>query len=352
MSPNPGGLESYVLNMYRGIDKEKIRFDFLSNFEEPLAVESKIDNANTTIHRIVSRKKNPIKSYCQLKKIFKENRYDYVHLHIMTYNWLTPAILAYKYGAKVILHSHSAQRFDAMPKKEKVLNYLGKWNLKRFKYLKLACSEKAGESLFGTDYQIMENGIDYDKFKYSDDARSVIRNKYKITDDEIVIGHVGNFVDIKNYPFIVNVFNQILKINANCRLMLIGDYHHNTSVLEQIKNLKIEDKVILTGKIDDSHIHYSAMDAYFLPSHFEGLNISLIEAQANGLKCFINKDLDQDGDISGNIYPIDIQENDNKVAHIILANYQVNNRNIVHLRAAYDYHKAALKLQHFYIEHL
>src|SRR5690554_2678327 len=137
MSPNPGGLESYVLNMYSGIDKEKIRFDFLSNFDEPLAVESKIDSANTTIHRIVSRKKNLIKSNYQLKKIFKENHYDYVHLHIMTYNWLTPAILAYKRGSKVILHSHIAQRFDVMSKKEKILNYIGKWNLKRFKYLKL-----------------------------------------------------------------------------------------------------------------------------------------------------------------------------------------------------------------------
>lgn len=104
------------------------------------------------------------------------------------------------------------------------MNDINKLLIRRKKYLRFACGEEAGKSLFGEkQYTIIENGIDFDKYKFNEIYRKNIRNKYNVKENDILIGHVGNFSEIKNYNYLIELFYFLRKINKNYKLLLIGD---------------------------------------------------------------------------------------------------------------------------------
>lgn len=289
-----GGVESVVMNYYRNIDRNKVQFDFLCSESSTDIPYEEIEKLGGRVF-IVPNYTKVFKYQKELKKIFKENNYKIVHSHISTMS-VFPLRAAKKAGVPVrIAHSHSTTN-----KKEKKKNLL-KQVLRPFSRVYatdyMCCSELAGRWLFGDkeydkgNVYLLNNAIDLDKFKYNESLRKEKRKELGISDDTLVIGHVGRFVEQKNHRFLIDVFNEVHKQKENSILLLAGQGPLIEEMKEKVKILGIEDSVKFLGQRNDINELYQAFDVFCLPSLYEGLPVVGVEAQATGLLCELSNDM-------------------------------------------------------------
>ena len=283
-----GGVESVVMNYYRHIDRTKIQFDFICDNDSTNIPYEEIEKLGGKVILIPPYQK-VFKYHNALKKVLKDGNYKIVHSHINTLSVFS-LFAAKCAGVPVrIAHSHSTTN-----KKEKKKNLL-KQVLRTFSRLfatdYMCCSELAGRWLFGNkeydkgNVYLLNNAIDLDKFKYDEKVRKEKRKELNISDDTLVIGHVGRFVEQKNHRFLIDIFNEYHKENKNSILMLIGQGPLLLEIKEKVKKLNIEDKVLFLGQKENIYDYYNAMDLFLFPSLYEGLGMVMIEAQVNGVSC-------------------------------------------------------------------
>lgn len=354
IGPNKGGLESFTYNIQNHINLSEFQFDYTNTFDKPVAYENEKLEQGSKIFNLCPRKRNPIKSYIQLKNIINNEKYDYVHFHCMHYCWFEPILITCKKTeAQMIVHSHLTGFNHKTSKKEIILDKLGRIMTKKCNFLKLACGEQAGKWLFNNkNFKIITNGIDITQFRFDNIKRKENREKYNI-DNDIVIGHVGNFSYQKNYPKLIEIFYEMHKLDNRYKLMLVGDDKKGEAerIKEMIKSLGLEEFVIFTGLIDNRINIYSAFDLYIFPSFYEGLNISLIEAQCSGLLCFASNKLDLDTNVNGKYNIINIDDQSKNLANRINAEYNKNksyNRLDVEIDEKYSIEYSTKVLSDFY----
>ena len=351
MSTNYGGLESFIINMYRNIDRSKVQFDFINIYDDPLAYEDEYKKLGANIIKVTKRSDNPIKSHIELKNVINSGKYDFVHFHCMNFCWWDPILIAGKKNTntRLIVHSHLTGFNDKTPIKEKILHNVGKLLTHNSNYICLSCGKKAGEWLFPRrKFIIINNGINVNKFSFSTIFRNEIRDKYNLKNNDIVIGHVGNFSYQKNYPYLLEVFKKLHYSNERYKLLLIGDERLAGDVKDFIRDNSLDNYVIFTGIVKDTYKYYSAMDIYLYPSYYEGLNISLIEAQCSGLPCFASNTLDPDTNVGGVYTSIDIRKPPEDIAAAINSSNYNYERSKIKIYSSYDVHLAAKKLEHVY----
>ena len=210
---------------------------------------------------------------------------------------------------KIIVHSHGYNKPKGI---RKTIFSICNPIYKRIVNEYLACSKLAGQSLLRTknieQLKVIKNGIEIDKYKFNNDMRLKYRKELKI-EDKIVYGHVGRMCHEKNHKFLLELFNEIQKIQSNSVLLLIGEGELEKNIDNKIKELKLEKKVIRLGYRDDTNYLYNCMDAFLFPSIKEGLGLALIEAQTNGLPVFCSNSIPQEAEISPKFYRYDLTEN-------------------------------------------
>ena len=309
ISQNIGGIETFVYNLYKNMDKSKYEICFLVDGQTKIAYYDEYQKDGCRFFYTENRKKNYFKYLKDLKNIYTNNEFDIIHINVMSYSLFERIVYACKYSnAKIIVHTHSTGYAKGYYK-TKILHALGKLFVKNKKFYKIACGENAGKFMFGKEkFKIVNNGIDIERFVFSDINRDEIRKEFNIPNDTTVIAHVGAFYPVKNHKFLVEIFNEYLKINPNSKLVLVGEGYLQEQIKEQIKVLGLQEKVIFTGKRNDVDKIYSASDVYVMPSISEGLSVSLCEAQINGLKCYTSNDVDKGSDISGNVVFLSLNE--------------------------------------------
>ena len=289
-----GGVESVVMNYYRHIDRTKIQFDFICDEDSTNIPYEEIEKLGGRVILIPPYQKL-FKYHNKLKKILKDGNYKIVHSHINTLT-IFSLFAAKCAGVPVrIAHSHSTTN-----KKEKKKNLL-KQALRPFSKVfatdYMCCSELAGRWLFGNkeydkgNIYLLNNAIDLDKFKYDEKIRSEKRKKLNISDDTLVIGHVGRFVEQKNHRFLIDIFNEIHKQNSNSILLLAGQGPLMEEIKSKVESLGLEKFVIFLGQRNDIDELYQAFDVFCLPSLYEGLPVVGVEAQATGLLCIFSDDM-------------------------------------------------------------
>ena len=280
-----GGVEAVVMNYYRHIDRSKIQFDFLCDEDSTNIPYEEIEKLGGRVILIPPYQK-------VLIRIFKENNYKIVHSHINTLS-VFPLRAAKKAGVKVrIAHSHSTTN-----KKEWKKNLL-KQILRPFSKVYatdyMCCSELAGRWLFGDKaydsekVYLLNNAIDLDKFKYNESLRKEKRKELGISDDTLVIGHIGRFVAQKNHTFLIDIFNELHKKNPSSLLLLVGQGPLKEEIENKVKELEPDDSVRFLGQRNDVNELYQAFDVFCLPSLYEGLPVVGVEAQASGLLCILS----------------------------------------------------------------
>ena len=236
--------------------------------------------------------RNVIRYKKELTKFFINNpQYKIVHSHLDSLSAL-PLSIAKKMSVPVrIAHSHT-NSFDKNYKE--YIRGITKKLIKYFATDFAGCSEESIRFMFGdniNNYQIMNNAIDINKFKFDTQKRKEIRKFLNIDKDTFVLGHVGRFNYPKNHEFLIDMFNEVYKKNKNAVLLLVGDGDGRSVIEEKVKNLKLDNNVKFLGIRSDIHELMQAMDVFVLPSLYEGLGIVLIEAQAAGLPCITSKDV-------------------------------------------------------------
>jgi len=279
------GVMSVLMNYYRNIDREKVQFDFLYFLKPGLnykTYEEEIKLLGGKVFFIPNFKKF-ISFNRQLKALLEEHReYDTIHIHdpfVVQFIFRTLRQCGIK---NIIVHSHATQWSDK--KLNGIRNRIVCFHLNRHIDYAFACSKAAGEFLYGKNsrYTVVNNAIDINRYGFNADFRKSLRKELNI-DNKTVFGHVGNFNRQKNHSFLIDVFKEITNILQDSVLLLIGDGPLREDILNKVKKLGLEDKVIFLGKRLDVERYYSAMDCLILPSLYEGLPMVGVEAQSNGL---------------------------------------------------------------------
>ena len=308
------GMMSVIMNYYRRIDRTQILFDFLCLAETRSTHEEEILSYGGKTYFLGNASFN--KDYRQkLKDFFEEHKGEYaaVHCHPI---WSAALVgnIAKKSGVEhVISHSHSTKFSEK--RISAIRNRLMMPIIRKSSTDFAACSKDASK-LFSTNKKvfILHNAIDIKKYKYEAEKREKIRDEFSIGKDEILIGHVGRFSPEKNHEFMLRAFAKVKESLPNAKLIFVGDGFLRKSMEALSKELSVDDSVIFTGKRYDIPDILSAMDVFWLPSLFEGVPLSIIEAQASGLPCVISKTITRDVDLGFCVYAN--IENESKWANI------------------------------------
>ena len=346
-----GGLESMIMNYYRHIDREKVQFDFLVHRQERAAFDDEIESLGGRIYRL-PRLVPWSKSYLTaLNQFFEEHpEYKIVHVH---QDCLSSVILkvAAQHNIPVrIAHSHNSSQ-------DKNLKYLVKIWYKRYipKYATnlFACGKDAGDWMFGgAPYQIINNAIDAALYCYDPAKHEKIRRQLGIA-NKIVIGHVGRFSQPKNHPFLLEIFAALLKKEANAVLLLVGGGTDMQKMQAKAQTLGIAEKVRFLGIRSDVADLMQAMDVFVFPSLYEGLPVTMVEAQAAGLPCIISDQVPPECVITDGLVDImPLTESPENWAERILEKCSLP-RTDHHAEIAaqgFDINTEAVKLQEFYLE--
>lgn len=360
MTSNRGGIESYIINQYRNIDQNKVKYDFINiTGEYEMAYSREIYDKGGKIYSVVSRHKNPIKHYYSLLMLLYNlrNEYDAIVLNTCNLDYVYPLLVSKMMGIpKRVIHSHNSGNESRNNWCRIILRKLNKLILKYSANSFFACSQMAGNWMFGgNDYLLIHNAIEIDKYTYNPNVRKRQREKYNI-ENNFVVGNVARFSTQKNHIFLIKVFVELLKIKANSVLWLIGAFEYDSNIFEQVKKevqiWGIEDKVVFWGERNDVSDLYQAMDCLVMPSLFEGLSITAIEAQATGLPCYFSDRMSKETAITSNCHFISLQDEPSKWAREI---YYGSNKKRIKLDdeiqcAGYDIKREIKRVEKMYLE--
>ena len=313
-----GGQTQYVLQNWKNIDKSKFHFDFITMSKKLDFVEELEKEGSKVFFISCYAEENEQKFNNELRDIIRKGNYDAIHIHTKQWKSFNVEKIAKEEGIKkIIIHAHNSgiDILDVI-KRTQELNqhyFLQEQFTEDIATDYWACSKLAANFLYGNKLapekiKIMNNAIDLSLFSYCKETRDILRKKMNL-DNYYVIGNVARLAYQKNQEFLLKVFTEICKVRNNYKLLLVGDGEKLHEYKTYVREMKIEDKVIFTGKRNDVHNLLQVMDLFCLPSRFEGLSISLVEAQAAGLKCLCSDGLSEELKITDNVkvLPLEVE---------------------------------------------
>lgn len=289
------GITGVIFNYLKAMDAQNITFDLLS-LNTPSNLYSNIVESKGGRVFVLPRLEGTLKYWNGLRRLIKENRYDAVHIHGNSHTVVLELSAAWAAGCVVrMVHSHNTTC------KHVVVSRLLTQPFNMLYTHGLACGDAAGRWMFGKrKFTVINNGVDTELYAFDEAKRNAIRINKGWTDCK-VIGHVGGFVETKNQRFIVEVFRELHKRDNTYRLLLIGDGHMRQEVEDKVKECGLQDVVCMTGNIYNVYDYLNAMDLVLMPSLFEGLPLTLVEQQANGLQCIVSNMITKEADKTGNL---------------------------------------------------
>ena len=296
MTRNLGGIETYLIEQFRHLDKNKIDYDFVNiTGEYSICYEDEILASGSKIFKVVSRHKNPLLHYWQWFNILLQNKgvYDVIVLNTNSLEYVFPLVLGKVFGIPVrVIHSHNSGFENKQGLARRLLVGMNKKLLAWSANLRFACSQFAGKWMFQDNpYHVIYNAIDIHKY----DANSIDREETREAlglHTELTLLHVGRFSYQKNHSFLLDIFKEVHAIQPNSVLLLVGDTTEEseflTEVKRKIKDYGLENSVRLLGRRDDVNKIMQAADVLVMPSFFEGLTVVGIEAQASDLPLLLS----------------------------------------------------------------
>lgn len=357
-SLNSGGAENRTMDIYRKIDREKVQFDFLIQTNEKVFFEGEIERLGGKIYRISRFGFGNIFRYINDVAVFfkTHNAYKIIHGHMLSTAFI------YQYYAKKnsipcrIAHSRCGSRvelsFDNIVKE--VLKRLARF----FVTDRFAVSEVAAISAFGKRavhkgmVQILPNAIDTRKYLFNQITREKVREDLGLS-DKLVVGHIGRFSTQKNHEFLLKVFSEIVLLEPNSVLLLVGKGELEESIKNKCSDLGIEDKVRFLGVRSDVPELLQAMDMIVFPSFYEGLPGVILEAQAAGLHCVISDKITREARITDLVEYLPISISAKEWAEVVLKKVETTERRITlneFIEAGFDIESVARWYQEFYLD--
>ena len=350
-----GGAEAMVMNLYRHIDRDKAQFDFMVNVTEKAYFDDEVEQLGGHIYRVPR-----FKGYNLFQYIAAWNRFFDEHPeHVAVHGHLgRPAALylavAKKRGKFTIAHSHGTHSGGFKGITYALMAYPTRFIADWF----FACGLQAGKSRYGAKivnsnrFQQVPNAFEVEKFNFNREVRKVYREQLGLEAHNFTIGHIGRLDPLKNHTFILKLFNHILSLNPKARLVLVGEGEEREHIERIIKKFKLEGSVRMLGFRSDASNLLQAFDVFILPSHSEGLPISLIEAQCTGLPCIASQNVTSEVRITDLVEFIPLKESLATWSHAILAHMNLKGRKSHTkdlIENGYEIISSTKKIQEFYL---
>ena len=348
-----GGSQALVMNIYNNIDRSKVQFDFVVTSEEKKDFYDQVEKLGGRVY--VSPKyqgKNHF-SFCKWwNKFFDEHpEYHVIHGHVRS----TAAIylsIAKKHGLVTIAHSHSTSNgsgFSALVK------YILQLPIRYIADYLFACSQSAGEWLYGEkatkgdNYFIFNNAINTRKYKMDLATRLRVREQLGVKNN-FVFGHVGRLHEAKNHMFLLDLFKRIIKQKPESKLVIVGDGELREEIESKIAALELQKDVIMTGSRSDVPELLMAFDVFLFPSKWEGLPVTVVEAQAAELPCFVSDTVTKEVGISDLVHYLPIDKGTACWCDAIMKN-DLNKHDVQKeiIEAGFDVQETAQWLTDFYM---
>lgn len=331
MDGKAGGIDKYLLNFLEAVKgeeaQEEVQIDFLTG-EIHEELRQYLAQYHSELYAISSLK-HPIKQFRQVCAILEKKHYDMVYLNVSTAIDCITAFAAKKMGIpERAIHGHSAGNDCESAGKRFVYN-IAHQICKLFLYKAgtrfYGCSVKAGEWIFpkkivnSEQFEVVYNAVDRKRFQYNPAVRKEIRQELKVEDENLfVVGHIGNFCYVKNYPFLIDVFEKIYKRRNESILLLAGMGVELGEVKALVHKKGLDKAVRFLGWRSDADRLYQAMDLFLLPSRFEGLPIVGVEAQCTKLPCIFSDSITREAKIQEHCYFLPLSDGPEKWARFIL----------------------------------
>lgn len=305
---NAGGAETFLMKLYRKIDKTKFQMDFAVATIEKCYYDDEILSMGGRIYRVCPKSSGLVCNFNSIKKLVKREKYAYV-LRTSQHSLSALELLAARLGgAKTTIFRSSNSNTTTGASKDfllhRICRFMPLWNAN----IRIAPSTEAAEFMFGKNCVkngravLLHNAIDLSLFHYDVDAGKRIKNELKIPADTTVIGHIGRFNQQKNHAFLLDIFKKYICKNSNSVLLLIGKGELESEIKQRASELGIADRIIFTGVRSDVPALLSAMDVFVFPSLYEGMPNTVIEAQATGLPCIVADTITREADITGLVH--------------------------------------------------
>lgn len=353
---NPGGVETFVMNLYRCIDREKVQFDFaLTQGKKSFFDEEALSLGARLFYYDTTKGLN-----WNLKKILRENP-DYAAVHCNLYFYAGIALrTAKKFNVPVrIAHAHNTSFGQVYTIRRRAYEWVMRKLILKHATHMFGCSIDACEFVFGAGImndarcRVVHNGFDVEAYLFDPEKRAAIRMQYGIGNNQFVVGHVGRFEEQKNHTQLVEQFASLHRKDPNAVLLMVGRGSLMDGIKEKCVKLGILDHCIFAGAQKDTPSYYSAMDVFLFPSLYEGLGSVLIEAQANGLPVITSKTVVPDAiDVTGGATFVPLEAGAEVWADAVLAAHRSKewekcNWDVLQL---YDMKKIAAKLESVYLQ--
>lgn len=347
-----GGIQAFIMNAYRNIDRNNIQFDFLLHQKFSESYDEEIKIMGGEIFYLPPRSQGIKKNRKALDEFFKShNEYRIVHQHESSLTYLEPLIIAKKNKIpKRIIHSHSTRASG-----NKIHTIIHKINRKRIKKIAtdyIACGSMAAKWMYSdsgilSNVIILNNGIDVEKFTFNKEVRCSLRDELNLH-DKFVIGHIGRFSTVKNHTFLIDIFKEYSKKNSNAILLLVGDGELKKSIESKVRDLLLDDKVLFLGVRKDINSILQVCDYIVIPSLYEGFPVTAVEAIASGLPILMSNTITRDVLLKDNCKMLDLHDGPNIWANTIKENERRIVDNMILTKNGFDIKNVLIQLMRIY----
>ncbi|MEH7461454.1 glycosyltransferase family 1 protein [Bacillus thuringiensis] len=276
-----GGVESVVSNVHQNIDHSRFKIDFVLFNGLDHSRKSDLEKYGSKVYFIERSGKGIIKFISETYKILRKERYDVIHAHTNEAALFSAIAGVLARTPERICHSHNT----SFGKNERIVPFF-RVPFKLFSTHLFACSKLAGTALFGekANFTVINNAIDVKKYTFKPAIREKVKKSLGL-EGKFVIGNVGRLSYQKNHSFILEIYKKVVALQKDTVLLLIGDGELEADIKNKVHQLGLENNVLFLGARGDVNELLQVMDVFLLPSHYEGLPVSLIEAQSAGLPC-------------------------------------------------------------------
>lgn len=351
-----GGKKNLVMEYYRHMDTDRVRIDFICDSDSNSIPEKEVQSLGGKVYRVTPYE-HIFQNMKEMKKIFEEEQYDAVHAWDSMMN-LFPLVIAQKTGIKVRI-SESLSMANKGEKKTFIKYALRPFSSVSANYY-MACGVDCGVFQFGQKaydkgkIAIFKTVINTKSNSYDPELRTTTRENFGWTDRHLY-GFIGRYVPQKNPVFIIEIFNEIQKIDPKAYLVLIGFGDLEQAMMNKVKEFGLSEKVENLGRREDIKQFYNAFDCFLLPSLYEGLPVVGLESQSCGLPIFFSTEITHEAKACEMAHFISLRTPASEWARQIV---EVVDKNIPVRRsyarevaqAGFDSKSEALRLQKFYFD--
>lgn len=323
------GIESVIMSLFRNFNLDRIQVDIMASQNISDFYDEEIKKlGGQKIITLQEKYDSPAQRMLANQEAFKKailtNKYDIVHLHMCNAAAMSYGKIAKQCGVKrVVYHSHNTNLSTSHRLIKTAVHTIAKYRYEKYADILFSCSDLASKWMFTPSavakgkVTLVKNAIDLDRFEYNEETRAEYRKMLGV-ENKFVVGHIGRFAVAKNHPFLVDIFAALHKVEPASVLLLIGEGDDKQMIRDKVKGLGLENDVIFYGVTKEIPQMLWTMDAFVLPSFFEGNPVVGIEAQAASTPCYFADTITKMCKLTNIVSYVSLDDSPEKWASIIL----------------------------------